>query len=449
MLSILLVVLAACSSEGEDLEPDFSEEDWHYWSMDRADAGYVPGLIQYDGQDIEVKAQVRGDTVLLQGDIMMGRHSEIGNQAAIISSKFWNNSTVPYTIRDDIPLGTRSAIADAVNFYNTKTNVRWVKRTTERDYVEFFPGSGCWSYVGRNGGKQQISLGSGCGYSSIAQHEMGHAIGFHHEQSRTDRDQHIRLDCSAVPCGDINWKLIGEAGPYGEYDFRSIMHYGAFRGGKQVIFPVSNIDPREIGRSSNLTSTDIAAVNYLYKRTNPEPEPEPEPDPEPANFPVNLQGATPEEKTVNLSADKPSGMDNAILKLAVFDPDFADEGALYINGKGPVTLFGNSIGGDRSTKEVSFTMPAAWWNNGDNSLRFVHTRTQGYRVDKASVRFNRNPEPEPTGETYSNSLSGSGYYRVEPNGNYYRGDAGTHKGSLSGPANANFDLRLWRWNGRG
>ena len=157
-LSALLIILSACSPE-EDLSPNFAEEDWHYWSMDKAEPGYVQGVIQYEGEDLDVQARVRDDKVFLQGDIMMGRRSEIGNQAAIISSRFWTNSTVPYTIRDDVPSGTRDAIRDAVNFYNTRTNVRWVERTTQRDFVEFFPGSGCWSYVGRNGGKQQISLG--------------------------------------------------------------------------------------------------------------------------------------------------------------------------------------------------------------------------------------------------------------------------------------------------
>ena len=275
---------------------------------------------------------------------------------------------------------------------------------------------------------------------------MGHAIGFHHEQSRTDRDQHVRLDCERVDCNDINWRLIGEAGPFGDYDFLSIMHYGAFRGGVQVIFPInSSIDPRQIGRSSNLTSTDIAAVNYLYEATT-----NPEPDPEPATFPVDLQGATPEEKTVNLTVDKPANMDNAVLKLTVYDPDFANEGELYINGKGPVALFGSSVGGDQVTKEVSFTMPATWWNDGDNSLRFVHTRTLGYRVDRASVSFNRNPEPEPepTGESFSGSLGGSGDYDIQPDGNYFRSNAGTHTGTLTGSSGTNFDLRLWRWSSR-
>jgi len=50
-------------------------------------------------------------------------------------------------------------------------------------------------------------------------------------------------------------------------------------------------------------------------------------------------------------------------------------------------------------------------------------------------------------EHYSGSLSGSGSYAYQPNGNYYYSGSGTHKGWLEGPSSADFDLYLWKWNG--
>ncbi|MGI9174030.1 MAG: S8 family peptidase, partial [Rhodothermales bacterium] len=35
----------------------------------------------------------------------------------------------------------------------------------------------------------------------------------------------------------------------------------------------------------------------------------------------------------------------------------------------------------------------------------------------------------------------------QPNGTYYQASAGTHRGFLRGPANADFDLYLRKWNG--
>jgi streptogrisin C len=46
------------------------------------------------------------------------------------------------------------------------------------------------------------------------------------------------------------------------------------------------------------------------------------------------------------------------------------------------------------------------------------------------------------------SLAGSGRQQVRPSSGFYRAAAGRHVGCLSGPANANFDLFLDKWNGR-
>lgn len=48
---------------------------------------------------------------------------------------------------------------------------------------------------------------------------------------------------------------------------------------------------------------------------------------------------------------------------------------------------------------------------------------------------------------YTGSLSGSGQAQVQPDGNYYTSGAGIQRGWLEGPANADFDLELYRWSG--
>ena len=65
------------------------------------------------------------------------------------------------------------------------------------------------------------------------------------------------------------------------------------------------------------------------------------------------------------------------------------------------------------------------------------------------------PDPEPpsvcpTCDEYTGNLSGKNDYDYQPNGNYYyAASAGSHKAFLAGPASADFDLRLWKWNGNG
>jgi serine protease len=52
-------------------------------------------------------------------------------------------------------------------------------------------------------------------------------------------------------------------------------------------------------------------------------------------------------------------------------------------------------------------------------------------------------------EAYSGSLSGTGDWQAQPNGNYYYSSgSGTHRGWLRGPTSgADFDLYLYKWNG--
>ena len=49
---------------------------------------------------------------------------------------------------------------------------------------------------------------------------------------------------------------------------------------------------------------------------------------------------------------------------------------------------------------------------------------------------------------YSGSLTGTGAAAYEPGGTYYYAPSGRHSGWLRGPAGADFDLYLYKWNGR-
>lgn len=106
----------------------------------------------------------------------------------------WPNAQIPYTISRRFSDRDRTVIAAAMQVYHERTCIKWVpKNTSNWDYVYIYPGSGCASQVGRAGGMQYISLGVGCLYVGIAQHELMHATGFWHEQSRADRDDYIRI----------------------------------------------------------------------------------------------------------------------------------------------------------------------------------------------------------------------------------------------------------------
>ncbi|VDO90291.1 unnamed protein product [Heligmosomoides polygyrus] len=62
------------------------------------------------------------------------------------------------------------------------------------DRIRVITDDGCSSNIGRTGGEQEISLGEGCETVANAAHELGHALGFYHTQSRHDRFEYITVN---------------------------------------------------------------------------------------------------------------------------------------------------------------------------------------------------------------------------------------------------------------
>jgi len=117
--------------------------------------------------------------------------------------RLWTNGIVPYKFSSSIQAhgqGGRHSIREAMDHWEDRTCLRFTLRNHERDYVEYInTGSACYSAVGKSGQRQTINMasGRGCGIGTIV-HEIGHAIGFWHEQSRPDRDNTERI-CRASP----------------------------------------------------------------------------------------------------------------------------------------------------------------------------------------------------------------------------------------------------------
>ena len=109
-----------------------------------------------------------------------------------------------------------------------------------------------------------------------------------------------------------------------------------------------------------------------------------------AAYPIVLNGTVlPEQGFLAVSLAVAKGATASELRMEVFDPDMANEGELWINGNGPIQLFGAQgvAANNRVVKTISFPVPVAWWREGENSLRFVHSSTLGYEIRSAQVIF--------------------------------------------------------------
>uniref|UniRef100_A0A8C0Y6M5 Metalloendopeptidase n=2 Tax=Cyprinus carpio TaxID=7962 RepID=A0A8C0Y6M5_CYPCA len=193
------------------------------------------------------------------------------------SERVWPEGVIPYVISGNFSGSQRAIFRQAMRHWEKHTCVTFIERTTEESYIVFtYRPCGCCSYVGRRGGgPQAISIGKNCDKFGIVVHELGHVIGFWHEHTRPDRDDHVSIIRDNIQPGqEYNFLKMepGEVDSLGEvYDFDSIMHYarntfsrGIFLDTILPRYDVNGVRP-PIGQRTRLSKGDIAQARKLYK----------------------------------------------------------------------------------------------------------------------------------------------------------------------------------------
>jgi len=219
----------------------------------------------------------------------------------------WPGGVVPYAFDATFTAAEQaSAIAAMAEWSSYVPTIRFVALTTEPDYIYFKETSVCQSSVGHGAGKRTIKLTAGCTSTHSIHHEIGHALGLYHQQTRKGRDAFVSVswnniqgcpstatqvsDCGQANCaGNLadcgctaktdmdgscyagkNFATDSKRSNIGPYDYDSVMHYssGAFsKGAGNTLTVLMNDDsgnPFPIGQRSHLSDGDIYAMRSMY-----------------------------------------------------------------------------------------------------------------------------------------------------------------------------------------
>lgn len=233
--------------------------------------------------------------VYIGGDIYVGTEQEmdrfqfmqlsVTNDASLTNGR-WENGIVHFTIENGFTFAEETIIINAMNHIAANTNVCFKRRTTQGSYLKFkkytveeLGFSGGSSFLGKcnscfDGQEIKISAAS----DRVVRHEICHALGLLHEQSREDRDRFITINYDNIlPFMGNNFdKAVFSSTDVGSYDFSSIMHYFSTAFGKtvnnvtlQTIVRRSNPSDNSFGFSNVLSAGDIAGINRMYPVSQP------------------------------------------------------------------------------------------------------------------------------------------------------------------------------------
>lgn len=229
--------------------------------------GYLYGHTEITYKEINGKKVLDGDIVLSPEQVtdlpVLSKESGAGRSE---SKYYWPSRIVYYTINSNVT--NQARITNAMRYWSYRFN--FVVRTNQANYIEFKDnGDGCYSDLGMQGGRQELGFDSGCSTGN-AIHEIGHALGLYHEQSRSDRDTYITVNWGNIESGKShNFETYVEQGVKGfnhlPMDWVSVMMYDSWAFSKNGNATMTRKDGSTWNRQRlGPSAGDIATIDRMY-----------------------------------------------------------------------------------------------------------------------------------------------------------------------------------------
>uniref|UniRef100_A0A8C2D494 Peptidase M12A domain-containing protein n=1 Tax=Cyprinus carpio TaxID=7962 RepID=A0A8C2D494_CYPCA len=201
-------------------------------------------LVYFNISSVCFSLNTGSSEVLIEGDLVFPKTRNA--LYCFNNNCFWKKNSnniveVPYIVSSEFSSYEKSVITNAMSTFHSKTCIRFVVVSLNRQ---------------------------GCVYHGIAQHELNHALGFYHEQTRSDRDQYVRINWKNIsPDMAYNFQKQNTNNQNTPYDYGSVMHYGktafSIQPGLETITPIPD-ETVEIGQRQGMSNIDILRINKLY-----------------------------------------------------------------------------------------------------------------------------------------------------------------------------------------